>query len=180
MPGPLIVECRRPQPLQTGADPLTTQAPDPNQIRLDLEKAMTLHQRGHMEEAEAVYRQVLSADPDNPDAMHLLGLLAAQSENLPVAVDLIGRAIFINPAVPTYYLNLGNVLRLLDRPKEAIASYERALDLAPDMPEVLSNIGTMHQQDGRLEEAENAYRRALAVRPDFANALYNQIGRAHV
>src|SRR3546814_17106117 len=108
---------------------------------------MTLHQRGHMEEAEAVYRQVLSADPDNPDAMHLLGLLAAQSENLPVAVDLIGRAIFITPAVPPYYLKLGNVLRLLDRPTEAIRPYDRAPAPAPDMPAVPATTDTTSTEE---------------------------------
>ncbi len=46
--------------------------PDP------LATAVQHHQDGRVKEAEALYRQVLADAPDNPEALHLLGVLSLQ------------------------------------------------------------------------------------------------------
>jgi tetratricopeptide (TPR) repeat protein len=51
------------------------------------------HQAGRLEAAEKMYRQILSAAPDQPDAHHNLGLIAHQIGNHKAAVDYILRAI---------------------------------------------------------------------------------------
>src|SRR5437868_928509 len=52
------------------------------------------HQRaGRLDEAEAIYRQILAAVPDQPDTMHLLGTVAYTRGDLPATVELISKAI---------------------------------------------------------------------------------------
>ena len=46
----------------------------PQSIRIGLEH----HQAGQLREAEQIYRQVLDIDPNNPEALHLLGVIAHQ------------------------------------------------------------------------------------------------------
>jgi tetratricopeptide (TPR) repeat protein len=43
-----------------------------------MQRAAALHNEGDLESAEALYRKVLASDPENPDSLHLLGLLASQ------------------------------------------------------------------------------------------------------
>ena len=68
-----------------------------NRMMLNVAEALALgtrhHQAGQLAEAERIYRQVLAAEPDNPQALHLLGLLAMQARQFDVAIGLIGRAI---------------------------------------------------------------------------------------
>ncbi len=40
--------------------------------------AVQYHQSGNLQQAEAIYRQILQVDPSNADALHLLGVIADQ------------------------------------------------------------------------------------------------------
>lgn len=137
-----------------------------------LQQAVERHRAGDVEEARRLYRDVLARQPDQPDALHFLGLIAVRDQDLEGAMALIGRAISIDPGVPGYYVNFGNVLKLLNKPGEAIACYERALALEPDQPEALISLGTLYRSQGKLDEAEERCRRALVLRPDAVEGHY--------
>ena len=61
----------------------------------------------------------------------------------------------------------------LDRPDEALASYDKALALKPDYAEALNNRGNASDLK-RPEEALASYDKALALKPDYAEALNNR------
>jgi Flp pilus assembly protein TadD len=75
-----------------------------------LAAAVHHHQNGRLAEAESLYRQVLRFQSDNVDALHLLGVLAGQTNRHDIAVDLISRAIAILPNNSKAHNNLGNSL----------------------------------------------------------------------
>jgi Flp pilus assembly protein TadD len=62
-----------------------------------LATAMQHQQAGRLREAEVIYRQILVAQPNHPDALHLLGIIAFQSGRSNDAEELIRRAIAANP-----------------------------------------------------------------------------------
>ena len=62
--------------------------------------AVALHQRGHLRQAQALYQEILEDQADHFDALHFLGVIAAQSNDPRRAVDLIGRAVALNPNDP--------------------------------------------------------------------------------
>ena len=62
-----------------------------------LEEAQTHHRAGRLGEAESLYRAVLEDDPDAPDALHLLGLLAGQVGNGLAGEKLIRKSILLAP-----------------------------------------------------------------------------------
>ncbi len=78
----------------------------------DLSEGVRHHNAGRLDEAEAMYRRVLKAHPDNADALHLLGVAARQAGRHDVAVDLIQRAIARNGRNPSYHANLGTALEV--------------------------------------------------------------------
>ena len=57
-----------------------------------LRAALARHQAGDLEAAARLYGQVLEAFPDNPDALHLLGVLTHQQGDNPTAAEMIGRS----------------------------------------------------------------------------------------
>jgi Flp pilus assembly protein TadD len=71
-----------------------------------LQAAVGRHQVGQLREAEALYRQVLALDSEQPDALNLLGVLAYQAGQPAAAVPLIERAITHRPNAPSLHLNL--------------------------------------------------------------------------
>lgn len=80
-----------------------------------LNTAIKLHSAGHIEEAEPIYRQVLAADPRQPDVLHLLGVIAHQRGNPSAALPLIEPAIQLRPREVPYWNNLGLALDALGR-----------------------------------------------------------------
>ena len=141
------------------------------------ELALRHHQEGRLAQAEALYRQILAAQPKHADSLHLLGLIAHQLGRHGRALDLIRQAIAIDPNYPAAHCNLGEACRALGWLDEAIANYRRAIDLKPDYPEAHNNMGAALAGKCRLDEAIAAYRQALKVKPGFPEA-YNNLGDA--
>lgn len=138
-----------------------------------LESALEAHRAGRLEVAERIYRDILSIDPAQSMALHLLGVLAGQKGRAELGVELIGRAIAIDPDVPAYSNNLANLLREQGRLEPAIGAYRRAVELNPEYAEAFNNLGHALSTAGRLHEAIRAYLRAVELRPNFTDALLN-------
>jgi tetratricopeptide (TPR) repeat protein len=142
-----------------------------------LATAVELHQSGRLIEAEQAYRGVLRDNPRNPEALHLLGLLAHQSGDNQAGVDLIRRAIGIRGERAVYHFNLGVALTAAGDTPGAENAYRTCLALAPDRAEAHNNLGLLLQGRGEPEEAAAAFRCALAQDPQHAEARAN-LGRA--
>lgn len=91
--------------------------------------AVQHHQNGRLVEAGGIYRQVLQVQPDNPDALHLLGLVERAQGRGDVGQSLIRQAIGFRPDFPDAFLNLGNGCRDLGQLEEAADAYDRAREL---------------------------------------------------
>ncbi|HEY0836146.1 MAG TPA: tetratricopeptide repeat protein, partial [Azospirillum sp.] len=96
--------------------------------------ALRHHRAGRLADAETLYRRVLDTAPEQPDALHLLGMVQAQTGRAEAGVALIRRAIARNPHTADYHVNLANILLATGRPGEAAASYRAALALKPAEP----------------------------------------------
>jgi protein O-GlcNAc transferase len=125
------------------------------------------HQRaGRSAHAAAIYREVLSQEPDHADALHLLGILI-QKDNPDQALRLLQRAVEVDPSVPHFHSNLGALLGRTGRQEEGIAALHEALRLKPEYPEAWNNLGVALEQLGRFPNAVEAHDRALALRPGY-------------
>ncbi len=118
---------------------------------------------------------VIAAQSDFAEAWHYLGVIAYQAGRVGLAIELIQRAISLNPANADAHSNLGEVFRSLGRLDEAVASHRRALEFAPRSAEIHNNLGHALDAKGQTDEALAAYRLAIRLRPDFAMA-HNNLG----
>jgi tetratricopeptide (TPR) repeat protein len=139
--------------------------------------AIQHHREGRLQAAEEIYRRILAAEPDQPDAIHLLGVIASQAGKHDLAVEQILRAIGLNGNVPAFHNNLGEAYRALRRVSEAVASFRRALELNEDMAEAHANLGHALWELGKLEEAIAHYYRALELAPSMAG-VHSNLGNA--
>lgn len=137
-------------------------------------QALALHQRGQLAAAEKIYEDILRQQPSNFDALHLLGLISAQTGRSERGIDLIRRAIRLNGNVADANNNLGNALRALRRFDEALASFDRATALKQDLSPALYNRGLTLADLGRHEEALASYDRVIALVPNHADAYRNR------
>jgi FkbM family methyltransferase len=95
-----------------------------------LAQALTHHRAGRLNEADLFYRQILTDWPNNPDAVHRFGVLAAQLGHHDAAANLIIRAINLKPTSGDFYASLGNVLYLQGKLREGQEAYKTAMYLA--------------------------------------------------
>jgi len=131
----------------------------------DAAEALALHQEGRFSEAEAIYRRVLAADPDNAQVSSLLGTLCLQTKRNEEAVELLRRAVALKDDEASWHANLGVVLRALERYPEAADALRRAIALRPDYPEALSNLGLVLHQTREFREAIASFERAITLKP---------------
>src|SRR6266850_1127091 len=104
-------------------------------------EAIKFHQRGVLDQAEKLYRQVLTHLPHHFHSLHLLGVIASQRGNHAAAIEQIDAALKINQNDADALNNRGNVLLDLKRPDEALFSFDRALLLNPNHVGALNNRG---------------------------------------
>jgi predicted O-linked N-acetylglucosamine transferase (SPINDLY family) len=140
---------------------------------LIVEQGIALLQKGQLDGAEVLFRQVLAAAPRHLDALQFLGVIAYQKGRFQEATELLEKAVDMAPDAAGLHCNLGLAQQALGRPEQALACYERALFLKPGLVEALNNRGNALRELNRLNEAAASYRRALKARPEFVEALYN-------
>jgi protein O-GlcNAc transferase len=142
-----------------------------------MESATAHHGAGRLPEAEALYRQVLSAQPRHPDALHLLGLIAGQVGRFEDAEYLISEAILATSPNPAFHCNLGIFQQRLGKLDQAVVSFQLALKLKADYPQAHYNLGLAWREKGRIDQAVASYQKAVQLKPDYAEAL-NNLGNA--
>jgi tetratricopeptide (TPR) repeat protein len=131
------------------------------------------HQAGGLRRAEALYRKALQKDPNDPNALHLLGVVAYQCGEIGMALQLIERALPALPKVPDVHLNYGNALRETGRLAEAVASYRRALALDPDYGMAHNNLAAALNQQEEFAAGLASSEQAIALIPEFFGAYVN-------
>ncbi len=148
-------------------------------IQQSLDAALLHQQAGKLTDAEAICRNILSRQPDHPGALHLLGMLAARAGHAQAGVDLLRRAIAIDPTAAEYHVNLGTLLEPLGKLDEAAAAYRQSIALRPNLPEAHNNLGNVLAARGELAAAESHFREAARLNPSYADAFFNLANVLH-
>lgn len=121
---------------------------------------------GEYAEVEMLGRDMQQRYPKSPQIRYLVGMAGMYLGHRPEALAAFERAVALDPARVNVYLNLAQVLHLLERDEEAVAVLKRAVKLKPDFLEAYQDLAHSLQQLGRSEEAMEAYRIATNLQPD--------------
>jgi len=137
------------------------------------ELALSLHQRRQLAQAQSLYEEILCAQPRHFNALHLLGVIAAETGDLLKSVEMINRALTVEPHDPGAHFNKGAALQSLGDLAAALAAYDAAIELNPSFVEAYSNRAVVLKDLKRLPEALESCASALSLNADFAPAHFN-------
>lgn len=148
-----------------------------------VQTALKLHQQGQLDQAEAIYRQIIAADSGNSDAIQLLGVICLQRGKTPQGEALIRQAISMRPDAVDYYRNLAEALITSRRWNDAIACLRQIVALRPEEHASLLRLGKLLAQQGQMGVAIEALAAAVALQPEnyeyraTLSAAYSQANR---
>jgi protein O-GlcNAc transferase len=144
---------------------------------VSIREVMDLLGRGRLDEAESRCRTILTSDPQNFDALSILGWTKIRQQAPLEARRLFEQAVSARPASAEAFANLAFVMLMLNVPAEALVTSARALALDPNHAGALLTRGNALFRFNRLDESLASYDKALKIAGDNIEAL---IGRGTV
>ncbi|GEM_PF-3130489 len=137
---------------------------DPEDAASQTALGLAYLQLGEFGESYRALMAAVASDPERASAhvglgrlLGMVGDLEAAALAYRTALDLTG-----DQADTSLHVSMGHVLRDLDRPEEALASYLRARANAPNDPWIAANLASTFFDLGRLDEARDAIELALS------------------
>ncbi|MFZ8973006.1 MAG: sulfotransferase [Pseudomonadales bacterium] len=112
-------------------------------MKLTLQQCLKLHRAGKWGAAETGYRAILAETPEQPDALHLLGLVLAAQKHEDQAIAMIERAIELRPKAAAYHHNIAGIYRRLGALDAAKTEFSQAFSLKPDYGEAYQGYSEM-------------------------------------
>ena len=128
-------------------------------------------------EAHAACMKVLNTNPQNGEAIFLLGVLTSEHGNYRKATDLFDRAIRSGHNKAETHAQTARCLLALSKRDEAVTSIERAIECSPEDALSLDTIGVVLSRAG-LHERAVAFYRAATQRSDANAGYFYNLGAA--
>ena len=134
-------------------------------IRIDFQKALSLHQDRKLDEAQLIYSEILKVNPKHANSWHFLGVIAYQKKDPQSSIDLINKAIAINPNNASFYSNLGVALMEFKELDSAFDSFSKTIELNPNFVEAYYNLENLLYETKQVEVALFNYQKAFQLSP---------------
>lgn len=143
-------------------------------------RAASLERLNRFDEAEEAFLKLIESDPDDANAANYLGYLWADRDvRLEEALDLISRAVEVDPENPAYLDSLGWVHYRLGAIDQAEFWLRRAIELSEEDGTLLAHLGEILVANGEVEEGRRYLRLALDLGcedPDHVRSLLDNLG----
>ena len=130
-----------------------------------IETAIKFQRQGRLEEAEAIYREILKIEPSHVGAMHNLGLVFHSNGKYKEAVEIIGKAIIQSPEVADLHSNIAASQLALGLPISAATHATKAIELDFNLGEAHYNLGNAQFSLGKTNDASRSFQYAVELNP---------------
>jgi tetratricopeptide (TPR) repeat protein len=150
---------------------------DPRLTKAHLGLALTLianpQDKQDWQGAIAECREVLRYEPENVEALNLLGTGLFTTGQTSEAIQILTGAVRLAPTLAKAHFNLALALEKNDQLDEAAKEFNAAIAAKPNYPEAVSGYGKLLVRQGKTVEAQREFESALNLNPDLADAHYN-------
>lgn len=144
-----------------------------------LSEGLRHHQAGDLPRAGELYRKALDLQPNNPDALNLMGVLMTQAGQNDTAISLLEIAAQNAPDFAPIHVNLGNAYQAAGRLDDAILAFTNAKMADISVTEAHLNLASALIAAGRADEALESLDVVIKLAPNAAEG-YNFKGNAHL
>jgi tetratricopeptide (TPR) repeat protein len=129
---------------------------------VDFARGAMYERMKNFDAAEAAFRRVIEAQPDNAGALNYLGyMLADRNVKLDEAHKLISRAVELDPLNGAYLDSLGWVYFRQNQLEQAEASLRKAIERMSTDPTVHDHLGDVYLKQGKVKEAITQWQASL-------------------
>ena len=142
-------------------------------IMQQLQSAVALHNQGELEQAEAIYRQILAFDTNNFYALRFLGCLCRLKGDFIEGIDLLRKAVSLQPSDVDCLYNLGNILGDSGSHQEAVLVLESCVALRGDFAQAKESLGWSLFEVNELKRSEEVLVSAVTSNPALFQAWLN-------
>lgn len=137
-------------------------------IRVD--QAEQLRRQGKLDRAQKICDAVVREHPDYVAALHTLGLIHADRNNLQLALNCLVRAAMLNPRSWSTLTALSGVYLELGAREMAALALEQARAINPQDPAILVTLGEIYIREREYEKAKDAFAEAVALDKSYVAA----------
>ena len=138
-----------------------------------LQQAFRHYQAGQADKAAAICRDILRTQPQQPDALHVLGNIAKDQGQFQQAIQYFQQGLRAAPGHIHMLNSAGLLFRKMGYLQDARQCFERAIEIDPDYFQGRYNLANLCRAEGDLERAKELYRQVLQQNSRFADAFAN-------
>jgi tetratricopeptide (TPR) repeat protein len=149
---------------------------DQRELLLNLQRAISLHVSGQLDQARPLYEEILAIQPRHPEVLGKLAALSIQTNHPQRALELLDLVLALDPRNAVNHCNRGAACEKLRQWDSALASYDRAIAIDPGLAQAHCNRANVLRELQSWREALEGYDRAIGLKPDYVNA-HNNRGR---
>lgn len=146
---------------------------DPDFLRGLLNQAVQAYQQGLLEKARTIYQQIISIEPNHPDALLALANIAVDLHEDKDAQMYLERGVATHPELAEFHGHLANILMRQNKIEQAQQLYKQALQIKPDYAEAHHNLGILYYKTQRRDEALRCFATAVQINPEYVDAHYS-------
>jgi tetratricopeptide (TPR) repeat protein len=147
---------------------------NPAKLIASLEQADRLLRQGALQDAEALYREILNDTPGQPNASQGLGLIALHTGQASAAVELLQMASIGLPEDATIHTHLGLAFATARDARSAEGCYRKAIALANNFADAHLNLANLLLESERINEAVIEYEAAESIAPESGAVHYGR------
>jgi len=140
---------------------------------IQLQRAITLYQKGQADKAAAVCRKVLRRQPGQPDALHVLGSIARDRQQSQQALRYFQQGLRAAPGHVHLLNSIGLLFKHMGQMQDAKDCFERSIKIDPTYFQGRYNLANVCGAEGDTDRARKLYRQVIKQRGDFVDALAN-------
>jgi len=133
-----------------------------------------LYLKGDLKSAKIKCEKILADYPKNVTVMHALGWVNARLGNWADAVEIISKAIILDPKNHQSYFILGNIMCHFGSWGEGVECFKMVLAIDPLHFEAACNLGNAYLEKNQLTDALQNYNYALSINARYAEAYSNK------
>lgn len=147
---------------------------NPNDASARRNYAVALYATGNTDKAAKEYEKAIELEGDDAVLRNNLGNTYRDQGKYEKAISEYKKAIELNPKLQNPYVNMANIqMYNLNKPEEAISTYQDAIKSLPDSTQLKVLLGLAYEQAGNEDQAAKTYKAILANDPENKAAKSN-------